>query len=329
MNQCTPVRRFGSSTGYLGHRWRWLMLAAAIIACVAVSLPALADDSSDAGPAKPIPCATSITACGCTITKAGLYEIFTDLTSASGVNKSHDCIDVNAANVVIAINTDTITGPGGGAPVGVGIHLMKKATNAAVFAFGAGTADITGWADGIEDDTTNAMVDNVDINHNTIGMFFNNATNGQFNDSDASNNTNVGVLMLKGKGNTVNDCSMAANDSYGVWFKGAVTSQVRDSNVTSNGRSGIYIGCSSAGPIGAACSPAFPNSIGNRVHNTGATSNPGSGIAIDLGDTLTLVSTISGGSNTTFDLLDENPSCDHNLWFGNSPLLTRNKGCID
>jgi len=63
----------------------------------------------------------TITACGCSITTAGVYTVEQDLTFAPGVG---DCIAIGAKNVALNLNGHNLTGPGK-ASTGAGIHLKK------------------------------------------------------------------------------------------------------------------------------------------------------------------------------------------------------------
>ena len=77
-----------------------------------------------------VPCGNSISSCGCTITKAGFYQVTADLDNSQGHTALGGCIDIKASNVTlntskpICCSGFDITGPGGMSPTGIGIHIL-------------------------------------------------------------------------------------------------------------------------------------------------------------------------------------------------------------
>src|SRR5208282_3095607 len=79
-------------------------------------------------------CPTTITACGCTIAKDGVYTVAKDLSAASGLTPLGSCIDVKSDGVVLLTNGFDIVGAGSG----VGINLLPSARGAVLSAGGSG-----------------------------------------------------------------------------------------------------------------------------------------------------------------------------------------------
>ena len=54
-------------------------------------------------------CATSISACGCTITKSGTYTVTADLFEHAGTHGGGDCIAIKASKVILNTADFSIT----------------------------------------------------------------------------------------------------------------------------------------------------------------------------------------------------------------------------
>jgi len=282
-------------------------------------------------------CSATISSCGCTITSAGVFKTSGDLASASA---STDCIDISAAGAVLVL-FGNLTGPGG-AVTADGIHVLSGATNAFISGqtipqVGA-HALVTGFGTGIQVDASNAEISQLDASGNAAnGVVFNNVTGGDYEDADADMNTGVGVLVTGGSGNLVDDNTLDgnksgvvfsssamnriadseadSNSSYGFWFEQTTNSHAKDSGASKNMATGTYIGCfPSGGPTGQKCPKGASPSNFNRVLASGGSSNTGAGVAIDLGDSSNVVDSSAGAMNTTFDAVDKNKKCDHNIW---------------
>ena len=139
-------------------------------------------------------CSSSITQCGCTIAKPGIYTVNATLMSSQGTTANGDCIDVKARNVQLFLHGFSITGAGAGA----GIRLFATADNAFVEGTAAGnettSALITEWDTGIEVDASNAIVE----------------------DFQSQSNGTAGVLLTKGHNNNINDFTASNNGVYGL-----------------------------------------------------------------------------------------------------------------
>jgi hypothetical protein len=295
-------------------------------------------------------CSTPISSCGCEITFGGVYVTSGALISASA---TVDCIDVTASNVVLILAGD-ITGPGGGVTAD-GIHLMSTASNS--FVEGANTLGsftthtISGFATGIQDDASGVLIDLIKANGNVHnGIALTSASNCIVGNSTANGNTGLGMLsdagfnnsfpndeadsnadgfeITGGSGSVINDSGASMNTGYGMWIKRSNGNAIKDSSTTHN-PTGMYIGCAaSGGPTGKPCNPSVPPANLNKVQQSGA-NNGTIGVAIDKGDSLNRVIVTGAVTNTTFDFIDKNGGCDHNVWLGDAVTGTTKKpGCI-
>jgi len=257
-------------------------------------------------------CGSSIATCGCTITKSGFYQVTADLLSSQGLTAKNGCIDIKASKVTLNVGKPPpphqrsqgfdLTGPGGMTPTGIGIHILKGSNGDFVEL----PSEVDGWDVAILVEGSNNIVE----------------------DFGARFNGTAAVEINGGKNNNINDFSSGSNKNFGVWLRGASNNQVNCSNTDDNGNVGVYIGCSSTGLINAKCSPSVPASNSNRIYDHSATGNSKYGVVIDLGNTNNSVSDVNSSGNTTMDMVDANPSCDHDVWFFNG-FTTASESCIN
>jgi len=251
--------------------------------------------------------------------------------------------------VILFTAGKSITGSG----AGMAIHLLKSAKNAFVDAVGtggSGDSEFDSWDVGIQDDASNAIVEEFGTRHDTtagivmnsvtgsnindfnsdnnpIGVVLNNANNNLVGCFDANSNTNTGVKLVNSNGNKIECFSAGSNTVYGIWLQASSSNQIDCSNTDSNGNTGVYVGCHDSGATGTACSGIGPSN-NNRIYDHSAESNTNAGIAIDLGDSGTIVSDVSATSNSgPDDMFDENANCDSNVWFGNR-FNHKSQSCI-
>src|SRR5579885_614060 len=227
-------------------RWRFRTAWRTIAATIFFSVGLLAapgggwpQDSSSAS-AKVTPCVNPIAACGCTITKPGFYNVTNDLNSGSGLTAKGGCIDIKASKVVLntghiisgpQIAGYNITGPGGGSPTGIGIHILKGSNGD----FLELPSNITGWDVGLL----------VEGNNNILENFSAGPLSGPGNGT-------AGVEVKGGKNNNLNNFTAQENNNYGLWVRGASNNQFNCANTDSNTHIGTIVGCSSSG-IGGPC----------------------------------------------------------------------------
>jgi hypothetical protein len=263
--------------------------------------PACADSSEAAAK---VSCGSSISQCGCTITKPGVFTVTAKLSSGQGTTGNGDCIDIKAPNAKLFLQGFALTGVGTGA----GIRLLSSANGAFVegtrAGAGTGQSTISGWDIGIEDDASNTIVE----------------------DFESNSNATAGVLLNKAHNSNINDFGASSNGVYGAWLKASSGNQINCSDTDSNTKIGLYVGCSSDGSLGSTCHGVGP-SKGNRLYDHSSSDNGSVGIAIDVGDTGNFVTDTQAHGNTSEDLSDQNTNCDRNLWILNN-FTNANAGCI-
>jgi hypothetical protein len=285
------------------------------------------------------------------ITSGGIFTTSGALISASA---SVDCIDITAANVVLIL-AGNLTGPGG-AVTADGIHLMSTASNSFVEGSSVvgGTFNdhtISGFATGVQDDASGVIVDSVNANGNVQnGIALTSASNCIVGNSEAKGNSGIGMLsdggsnntfpndggdsnadgfeITGGSGNIISDSGASMNTTYGMWFRGSNKDAVKDSSAD-HSLTNMYVGCAmSGGPTGKPCTPSVAPSNLNKIQESGF-NNGTIGVAIDKGDSLNRVIVSGAVTNTSFDFIDKNGGCDHNVWLGDAVTgTTRKPGCI-
>jgi Periplasmic copper-binding protein (NosD) len=263
------------------------------------------------------PCSNLIYSCGCTITTPGVYLIENALPSSDGTTSFGDCIDVQASNVLLQsdpyadcetdLDGDTacdIYGPY--SCWGAGINILRGASNVVVEDF-----QTYEWNVGVLDSGDGARI----------------------NEFLAGNNCQAGVELNIVDGSNVGffasgNLEPGQAQNYGVWLRNSSDSQVIESILPDN-RVGIYLGCSDNGPTypPSVCPKPGPS---NRNYLAGnfALDNEW-GIAVDLSDSNNIIDDnfAFGASGYGFDLLDNNPYCDHNLWYDNSFSTSNQISC--
>ena len=254
-------------------------------------------------------CSSAISACGCTITKPGFYQVTANLISSQGLTAKNGCIDVQAANVVLITGsyangapdaTFDITGAGGGTPTGIGLHILHGSNDDVIELPSA----LSGWDVGIL----------VEGNANVVEGF------------EAEANGSAGVELNNAQKNNINDFSADSHNNYGVWLKASSNNQINSSSSDSNVNIAVYIGCSPSGPVSAKCK-GVGDSLDNRIFDHTSAINGKYGFAIDLGDTGNIVTNSNNFGATIDDVFDANLSCGKNQWFYNT-FTTRNASCI-
>ena len=124
---------------------QWLQVAATLaIAFLLVHGSARAEEETLAATTA---CATSIAACGCTITKAGTYTVTSDLSSSQALTAAGDCIAIKASNVILNLHDFAVQGPGSGTSTGAGIDVLKSSSGAFIE---GGNSQPSGWKYGLE-----------------------------------------------------------------------------------------------------------------------------------------------------------------------------------
>ncbi|HVA79905.1 MAG TPA: hypothetical protein VNF29_03170, partial [Candidatus Binataceae bacterium] len=126
---------------------------------------AYAQDAAPNANAKGTACQTNISACGCVITKAGLYTLSGTFAAGSTFNQDGSCIEVAAPNVDLNLNHIRITGPGSSS--GIGVFFLKRASNGVLEGVNATISD---FAVGLQIESNNIITDSFTTDSNTTGI---------------------------------------------------------------------------------------------------------------------------------------------------------------
>jgi hypothetical protein len=299
------IDRFGSwrrTTAALSLRSRqFCLIALATLALTIAPGNSFAESSDAAAPLTK--CQSPIGSCGCTITKKGFYEIGADLSSAQGLTPSGGCIDIRGPQVVLSAGIEgggayDITGPGGSAPTGIGIHVFASSRNDLLELPG----NVDGWDIGIEIDGSMNIVQ----------------------DFSASDCGTAAVLLWRATDNVLASFDANSNLNLGVWIAGGGKNQVRGANVDDNDNIGLLIGCSPLGVVRRSCSP---RSTWNKITDISANDNEAMGVVIDQGNGRNIIAGVGAHGNPADDLYDANADCHNNLWFFNF-FSTANQPCV-
>ncbi|HVN91908.1 MAG TPA: right-handed parallel beta-helix repeat-containing protein [Candidatus Binataceae bacterium] len=252
--------------------------------------------------------------CG-TISTAGYYKVTKTLTfQGSGA-----CLVIAADNVTLNIDGHSLKSSGGGTGISI--------TGANAFVdFNDGT--VTGFAIGIEDDGSGAVVQNFTSNNNTdTGIYVNGASGSTFGGFGANNNTNHGIHLRRANNNILHNMALKDNGSFGLWAELSSNNVINNFVANNNGIAGVYFGCSSSGPAGGGPACAGANSGSNVVTSTGDDNNGFYGLAIDLDSEANVIDGAEQSNNNgADDSYDANTNCGTNLWF-NETHGTTNQPC--
>ena len=257
-----------------------------------------------AAPVKPTSCTATISACGCTITKSGVYTVSADLNSSQGLNPDGDCLDIKVSKVTLNLGSHSITGPGG-MTTDIGIQDLHSSNNDNIVGSQA-LAKISGWATGVQ------------LRGNAIVL----------SSVDASSNKLDGIELNGSSNDHVANWTANNEGSIGLWIKLGSNNFVTHGNANSNDDTGILVGCVNGGVAGEDCTGAKGASKGNDIVDDSTLSNSKYGVALESNASGTLVNSVSASGNTTDDLLDATGGCGSNEWVDDS-FTTHSENCID
>lgn len=181
-----------------------------------------------------------------------------------------------------------------------------------------------------------------DVSHNNRGVIFVRSSDNAVT-SSALNDNVLGVEILGGSGNFVRSSTINGNDVgvaiENVGFDVATNHTVQGNEIAFNEAFGVRIsGASNVQQTGnliasnkihdngdAGISSVFSNR--NEFRHNHVTGNR---VGIQLGELATahIVANNTARQNTVFDLEDDNPNCDANVWRNNNNG-TQNQPCID
>ena len=295
---------------------------------------------------KPTSCTSSISSCGCTITKAGTFTVVDDLNASQGLTKGGNCLEVSADHVILDLQGHALIGNG----AGIGILIQNSGHDSTVQGTDSteptAQAIINSWGVGLEDDANNVVIElfkqiggSIFIQQGNAGdaVLLQNASgvtvanfNASFNggtgvdiqgggnnrvmNCDSISNAGNGVIVASSNVNTISNCTINSNTGYGVWLNASNQNQIFTSALNSNGKIGLLVGCQKEGK----CKGNKGSDL-NHVSSSGANGNSGAGITVEEGSSNNQITSMSSaGNGGTSDLIDNNPGCDGNLWFNNA-----------
>jgi len=269
-----------------------LMAAAVLLAAFASSAFACDKDKRS--------CAPTITACGCSIQKDGVYTVANNLTAASGLTSDGACINVESDGVVLLTNGHDITGNGSG----VGINVEDEGRGAFISAAGAGLTytTVSGWQYGMKVEADSVTSE---------GFYF-------------TKNT-TGVLLHGVEHNNLTLFGSYGNDAYGVQLEDSENNRVAFGGVWDNKKAGVQFDRESNDNLVFEVYAAYSPIIGVGVWQSGY-GTQSYGLYIADGSTGNSVVDSGFFYASVYDLFDGNDAGD-NVWHANQ-FVTANRGFI-
>ena len=264
--------------------------------------------------ATPAHAATSITACGNTITVPGDYRLDADLACTG------DGITIVASKVHLQLNSHQISGPGNNNIRG--IVVQGPLTGVEI----KGPGVVTGFEVGIfidnADDTK--VYGGVVISLNLVGIAAQAVTKLQLKDNLLSTNFLFGAFLLNStngqvQNNVMNGLPFLGGGGAGIALSGS------GNEVNGNTTLGYFVGIL-VGFQGAAS--------GNRIHDNITSGNFQAGVLIADGSVGNRIEHNQALGNTSgffssggIDLVDVNATCGTNRWHDNT-FITASQACI-
>jgi hypothetical protein len=313
-----------------------LILGAALLAAVAALAPAT----------YAAPCPTSITSCGCTITRSQIYTVANALSASQ--TSGRICIEIAKDHAILNTMAFDLTGNGRGTGI-----LIDEGADHVIVEGGLETAaevnpqsTISKWNIGIEDDANDAIIQaftNVGENstggitvrrvrnsiigdllangNGSYGLFVDHSAGIQIYNAATSGNADIGLRMESSDESRIFGTS--GTNVVGTWLSNSTNNVLLDDANISNTGSGLVIGCS----LEERYCARDQQSNGNVVVLDTAGSNTDAGVIIRRysGDnTVTLGANDGNGNN--MDMVDENTQCGSNIWYNNQGK--GNRPCI-
>jgi hypothetical protein len=275
--------------------------------------------------ANPQRCTAQISACGCTITTPGEYQIVASLIESS---ETEDCITVDTVSVLFLNgNGITSTAPFTTNKNSNAIHLTRRADKAIVV--GGGSA-VTGFTNALLVEDVGANIGGFNASRNDEGLFVNFAASVTAYNFDVSDNSG-GIEILHSKSVSLSNFSANNTTSDAVFISGLSGGELISFQANSNPGSGIYIeegGCNYVLTDCRGLNSEHIRVFGGTILNNGFT---GISLAHFFGQpggtdfNQIIGNTVQG--NLDGDLDEQNPNCEHNVWMGNL-FGTASQACV-
>jgi parallel beta-helix repeat protein len=275
-----------------------------------------------------------INVCPFVIAAPGQYLVTQDLFCPPGFFG----ILVESNDVKLNLGGHTITGTalnGGG--VWVRGTFFSPFTNVEVR-----NGTITNFSRGIVLDFANeGRIEAITLTANSLGLQIENAHDNTITSSEFSNNVSHGVQQQGSNGNVFRGNKATGNLQAGYLLFGnnnLITSTTASASIiTGNQTHGVIIGLGSNGNTVQGSQVLgnvnFGIALAQGANNTTVSSNTvnenGRGITVTLGATVNTIVSNTAQNNIVFDLEDDNPNCDANVWRHNNFNTTNQPQCID
>ncbi len=276
-------------------------------------------------------CPPIITACGCTITDGNLHTVANKISAADGLTSRGDCIDIKHPFATLEGDFNFADGAGSG----VGVRILPGAHHASVQ-----NLAVDGWDVGIEDDANSTNLANTCIFENgTAGLFLKSAhktvvssisggVSTSCEDGGPSANIGAGILLKNSNNNTITSFDAYNNGADGVTLIGSNRNSFSNFGTDDNGGNGVTFKNSRKNSLtffdsvdnagdGVFIDAASSNKITGSFEADTVAENGANGIEIEKGGRNNSVVFNLSIDNAGFDLLDNNPTCDKNVWTNN------------
>ncbi len=322
-------------------------------AAIAMVLAVLTIATTGRANAQDNKCPHTITACGCTITLAGKYEVAQEVYGFQGLTLLSGCVDINVSHVTLNVN-GAIVGPSvnscftmSPATRGtrstrskdsrysalrtlpqrspddtyanlIGIHVLPGISNVVInFTL---DDDVCGWTYGVESEGTNVSISTLGTYDNNVGLFLNNAKANSCLYCDAEFNY-TGVEIAGGSGNSYTDGSGDNNYQYGFWVLNTTGNKFTNNFANYNSIAGFYLGCAPDGQYARGITCPIATDGNTLLKNTAGDNGdepytPGYGIVVER---TSIYNTVQ--NNTTDDFF-------HSMFNETLDIVDANGNCV-
>jgi parallel beta-helix repeat protein len=278
--------------------------------------------------------ATAIAACPFTTSGPGRYFLANDLTQCMGFG-----ISITFSSVKIELRGHTIQGTFGDSAI-----VANEGNTALSDIEIEGPGTLTSFNDGIAFvNVHHSRVHNLVVAVNNCGIEVNGvdctsvqapaSTENEFSDNVVMNNGGDGIAVNGSNENRFIHNNLSGNTNYGILLSNASNNEFRDNVVTVNFPDGINVNGGNENRFihnnlsGNSNDGLFLVSATNNVARDNTTdANFASGIEIGTQGSGNRIDHNTAFGNFSFDLSDDNSTCDSNLWRNNSFNISTSAG---
>ena len=276
-----------------------------------------------------------ISSCPFVIVAPGNYLVDQDLFCPG------NGITIQSSDVKLNVSGHTINGLS--SQLGIGI-LVRSVTNVEVR-----NGTVTNFSIGISlESTTDSRIDAMTSTGNLApGLQLVFSSDNTITGSDISDNRGSGVLLISSNGNVFRGNRVLGNSLAGYAITPSsfftsnnnliTSSRVSSSIIEGNQTFGVVITAGGNNNNTVESSHVLGN-VANGIYVLGGANNTvrsntvnqnGRGIVFNLGATASIIVSNTARDNAIFDLQDDNPNCDANVWRNNNFITTNQPQCID